>query len=77
MPTTTTAYRNDSRVKPHGNGFEVTRDGQTFYVLHTDVFSWTICQGPNLDFVHFEGHGLAIGIDTADNAIGALIGAPR
>lgn len=75
MPST---YDQDGRVKPHGsNGYEVDRDGRTFYVLHTNAFNWTICEGPGLEFVPLEGYGLGIGFRAAETAIGALIGPPR
>lgn len=72
------AYRHDPRVKPYGDhGFEVTRDGQIFCILYSGTYRWTISTGHNLSYVSISGYGLAIGFDTADDAIGALIGDAR
>jgi hypothetical protein len=57
-------------------GFTVTKDGTEYRVLDSDVFGWTICTGPNLDFVPTEQGGFAIGFPEADDAIRALIGDP-
>lgn len=81
---TTSRYANDPRVTSFYQGDDaregytvVNDEGREFHVLHTDVFSWVICEGPNLDFVPVQGGGFAIGITSADGAIEALIGDPR
>jgi hypothetical protein len=80
MPTTTSRYVNDPRVTSNANGasFTVEHGGERYQILHTDVFGWMVCQGPNLDFVQVEGgpSGFGIGFGTADDAIGLLIGDP-
>jgi hypothetical protein len=65
----------DHRISSEGPaGFTVTRDdGSTYRVLHTEVFGWTVCQGPNLDFVPASDGGFAIGFPSADAAISAVL----
>lgn len=81
MPETKSAYDRDPRVKVdthHGKtAYTVTTEGGPYRILFTEAFNWTICHGPNLDFVQVAGGGFAIGISTADEAIKALIGPPK
>ncbi len=71
------AYADDDRVAPYGNGFTVTIEtGDTVHVVHTETFGWAVCHGPNLDFVLTDS-GPAFGIASADDAIHALIGDPQ
>jgi hypothetical protein len=69
-------YDTDERVTPFGDtgGFTATRDGTAFRVLHTETFGWTICAGPNLDFVPTTGGGFAIGYASAESAIADALG---
>lgn len=73
------AYDNHPQVARFGDrGYTVVgADRATYTVLHTEVFGWTICQHPNLDFVPTADGGFAIGYNDADEAIAALIGEPQ
>ncbi len=68
-------YDEDPRVHGTGtDGYTVTRDDGTDYqVLRTGVFGWTICHGPNLDYVPTADGGFAIGYASADDAISDLL----
>ena len=91
MTTTDTIYRpgarytNDERVTadPDGTGFTVHHSGVVYRVeqipptLHDtrpQTPGWAIFDG--VDFLQTAG-GFAVGIATADLAIGAIIGDPR
>lgn len=67
-------YLDDPRVTSTTRGFAVTLDTGVYYVLFTEAFNWTICYGPNLEFVPDGAGGFAIGFPNADEAIGALLG---
>lgn len=78
-------YANDPRVATHpGPSYTVTCDGQKYRVVHTDIFGWTICRTPGLEFLVLHAHpdgtvsssDLAINLPDADTAIGLLIGEP-
>jgi hypothetical protein len=73
-----TRYHRDPRVSGYGeDGYTVLRDdGTNYQILPTDVFGWTICHGPNLDFVPTADGGFAIGYPTADDAIADLLEPP-
>jgi len=79
------SYATDPRVEVNERKsfYTVTPDGQeSLYVAHTDIFGWTLCQGPNLDFVQLPDGGVtnahfAIGIPTAGEVIRAILGDPR
>jgi hypothetical protein len=77
MPDAPSRYDHDARVVRAGNEFTVTAsDGTVYYVLPSDLMGWGIFTGPNLDLVPTAGGRFAIGIDTADHAIAAIIGDP-
>ncbi|MGI5247742.1 hypothetical protein [Dactylosporangium sp. CA-139066] len=67
----------DPRVTARsGGGFTVVRPGgDTVEVLLSagGVFGWTVCHGPNLDFVPAAGGGFAIKFPTAEAAIEAAL----
>jgi hypothetical protein len=70
----------DPRVTPQGKGFRVdTGGGDSLHVLDTKVFGWSICQGPNLQFVQADDGpaGFAIGFPDSDSAIEAALNARR
>lgn len=65
----------DPRVTRFGDsgGYEVTTDGgDMFRVLPNEAMGWGIYYGPNLDLLITQS-GPAIGIGSAEEAIGALL----
>ena len=74
-------YAHDPRVTREGregDRFTVTTDPGDMYVIqHSDAFAWVICHNdPRGSFLEVAGGGFAVGITSADAAIGALIGDP-
>lgn len=69
-------YDQDRRVHPAGRGYTVTAGGTRYRVLPSQTLGWGIYTGPNLDLLPAPG-GFAIGYQTADDAIGDLLGDPR
>jgi hypothetical protein len=84
---TADAYTGDPRVSVNADKsfYTVTHPDAvngTYFVAHTAIFGWTLCQGPNLDFVQLDRGGLsdghfAAGYASAGEVIHALIGAPQ
>jgi len=82
----TSTYAGDPRVAAYDTdpdastprGYTVLReDGTDLEVLPTGVFGWTVCHGPNLDFVPTTDGGFAIGYPSADAAIGDALAVPQ
>ena len=46
--------------------------GDGYQVRHTEVFGWTVCHGPNLEFARTDDGGFAIGYRTAEDAHAAI-----
>jgi hypothetical protein len=80
-----TRYAHDARVQiSEGQGYWVTVPGEEwpYAVLWTDMFGWTLCQGPRLEFVQLPDGGVtdahfAINLQDPDQVIHALIGDPQ
>jgi len=76
---TTSRYDTDPRVTRDGDTFTVTTAEPAagpFHIRHTGVFAWVICHDDQVGTFLQTSSGFAIGIATADAAIGALIGDP-
>jgi hypothetical protein len=78
------SYAQDPRVDTHPGkgGYNVRRGDEEYYVMHAALFGWTLCQGPNLEFVQLPQGGVseahfAIGMDSAGEIIRALVGEPQ
>jgi len=65
---------NDPRVKPFGSsgGYEITTDDGSIQVLPNDALGWGLYVGTNLDLI-MTGSGPAIGFESAEDAIGAVL----
>jgi hypothetical protein len=79
----TSTYANDPRVAAYDTGpdtgtprgYTVLReDGTDLQILPTDTFGWTVCHGPNLDYVPTTDGGFAIGYPNPDAAITDALG---
>ncbi len=76
----TSQHAADPRVTRVAGGFAVERgDGVTYRVLPNKVLGWAIFADldPDLDLVQVAEGGFALGYQTAQDAIGALLGAEQ
>ena len=71
--TTTAAYDTDERVKPHGDGFAVTKDTDTFYVLPGRA-GWVLSSHPDLTTATRIQANAIVPWVTAEALIAAVIG---
>ena len=78
------SYARDPRVDtyPGKAGYRVLTDDGVFEVLFTGIFGWSVCQGPDHEFVQLPEGGVtdahfAIGGGSAGEIIRGMIGDPR
>jgi hypothetical protein len=60
-------------VKKDGEDYIVNVKGGPYYVRHTEVFHWVICERDGNTFMQYAPGKFAIGLISAEEAVKALL----